>query len=137
MTKRTQSEEDFYKLLISHVLTDLYLPMYSDSLLLLWMNFLCFYFLLFSHAAWHVKVKFPDQEPNPCPLHWKQGVLTTGQPGQFLDEFSSSQRGRTFLLCNRSLLPSSPLFKVSLRQFLFLLKFSLYLVFLLTMHTCH
>ena len=27
---------------------------------------------------------FPNQGSNPCPLHWKHGVLTTGQPGKFL-----------------------------------------------------
>ena len=67
--------------LISHIHTDLYLPMYSDFLLLLWIHFLSFYFLLFSHAAWRVISYFPDQGSNPCPIHWKQGVLTTGQPG--------------------------------------------------------
>ena len=25
---------------------------------------------------------FPDQELNPCPLHWECGVLTTGPPGK-------------------------------------------------------
>ena len=25
---------------------------------------------------------FPDQGSNPCPLHWKHGVLTTGPPGK-------------------------------------------------------
>ena len=23
-----------------------------------------------------------SQEPNPCPLHWKCGILTTGLPGK-------------------------------------------------------
>ena len=27
-------------------------------------------------------VIFPDQGSNPCPLHWKHGVLTSGPPGK-------------------------------------------------------
>ena len=31
-------------------------------------------------AAWGIQ--FPDQGPNPGPLHWKCGVLATGPPGK-------------------------------------------------------
>ena len=31
----------------------------------------------------HVGSYLPDQGLNPCPLHWKYGVLTTGPPGKF------------------------------------------------------
>ena len=27
---------------------------------------------------WHAGYYFPDQGSNPCSLHWKHGVLTTG-----------------------------------------------------------
>ena len=27
---------------------------------------------------------FPDQGSNPCPLHWKHGILTAGLPGKSL-----------------------------------------------------
>ena len=36
----------------------------------------------FGYAARHVGSQFPDQGLNPCPLHWKCGVLTTGPPGK-------------------------------------------------------
>ena len=32
------------------------------------------------HGMWDLK--FPDQGSNPCPLHWKYGVLTTGLLGK-------------------------------------------------------
>ena len=32
-------------------------------------------------ATWHVGSQFPNQRSNPCPLHWKHEVLTTGLPG--------------------------------------------------------
>ena len=34
------------------------------------------------HATRHVGSSFPDLGSNPCPLQWKQGVLTTGPPGK-------------------------------------------------------
>ena len=42
-------------------------------------------------------LKFPNQESNPCPLHWEHGVLTTGPPGKSLsqalmDEWGSHQK---------------------------------------------
>ena len=38
----------------------------------------CFYFFAALLGMWN----FPDQGPNPCPLQWKCGVLTTGPPGK-------------------------------------------------------
>ena len=32
---------------------------------------------------------FPNQGSNPCPLHWKRGVLTTGPPGKSTNHFFS------------------------------------------------
>ena len=29
-------------------------------------------------------IQFPNQGSNPCPLHWKRRVLTTGPPGKSL-----------------------------------------------------
>lgn len=34
----------------------------------------------FGHATRHMRSSFPDQGSNPCPLQWKQGVLTMGPP---------------------------------------------------------
>ena len=39
-----------------------------------------FLFLIFAHTVWHVGSQFPNQGLNPHPLHWTQGVLTTGPP---------------------------------------------------------
>ena len=35
-------------------------------------------------ATQHVGSLLPDQASNPCPLHWKRRVLSTGQPGKSL-----------------------------------------------------
>ena len=32
------------------------------------------------HGMWHAGSYFSDQGSNPCPLQWKNGVLTTGRP---------------------------------------------------------
>jgi len=39
-------------------------------------------FFSFGHTAEHVGSSFPDQGLNPCLLHWKHGVLTTGMSGK-------------------------------------------------------
>ena len=36
----------------------------------------------FGHTVELVGSSFPDQGLNPCPLHWKRGVLTSGMPGK-------------------------------------------------------
>ena len=41
-----------------------------------------FILLVFGCAPQHVGSHFPNQEPEPCPLHWKNGVVTTGWPGK-------------------------------------------------------
>ena len=41
-------------------------------------SYLLYFFFL---ATPHSMQNFPDQGSNPCPLQWKQGVLTTGPPG--------------------------------------------------------
>ena len=51
-------------------------------------------------ATPHSMQNFPDQGSNPCPLHWKHGVLTTGPPGS--------------LKSVRRVLPCPPAFKHSL-----------------------
>ena len=33
---------------------------------------------IFGHTARHMGSQFPKQELNPCPLHWKHAILTTG-----------------------------------------------------------
>ena len=30
-------------------------------------------FLCFGHVTWHVGSQFPNQDSDPCPLHWKAG----------------------------------------------------------------
>ena len=45
---------------------------------------------IFGHATWHVGSLFCDQGPNPCLLHWKCKVLTTGPPGKLLICFFSA-----------------------------------------------
>ena len=58
-------------------------------------------FSLPRHVACRILV--PDQGSNPCPLHWDQGVLTTGAPGESLPfRFSSS-----LLSCTPTLGPAS------------------------------
>ena len=44
-----------------------------------------------SNVEWHVGSQFPDQASNPCPLHWKSGVLTAGQSGKFQERASRCQ----------------------------------------------
>ena len=39
------------------------------------------FLFLFLAAPCSVR-NFPSQGLNPCPLHWKHGVLTTGPPGK-------------------------------------------------------
>ena len=41
-----------------------------------------FFFVLFGHTTGHVQSLLPNQWLNPCPLCWKDGVLTT-EPGKF------------------------------------------------------
>ena len=41
-------------------------------------HFFCFYLFIFGFATWW----FPHQGLNPCPLHWKAIVLTTGPLGK-------------------------------------------------------
>ena len=43
------------------------------------------YFLFFDGAAWHMGGSLVSRQGfNPCPLHWKCRVLTTGPPGKSL-----------------------------------------------------
>ena len=42
------------------------------------------FFFFFGLTLRLVGSQFPDQGLNPCPLHWKCGVLTTGSPGNSL-----------------------------------------------------
>ena len=44
-------------------------------------------FFCFGHAMRPAGLQFPDQGWNPCPLHWKRGVLTTGPSGKSLPRF--------------------------------------------------
>ena len=44
------------------------------------LNFFFFFFFLGS-PVWHEGSYFPNQEWNPCLLHWEHGLLTTGLPG--------------------------------------------------------
>ena len=44
-------------------------------------------FLFFGHFTWPVGSWFPAQGSNPCPLHCKHGVLTTGLPEKSLIEY--------------------------------------------------
>ena len=46
--------------------------------------FLPFFFFFFFWLC-HLGTLFPNQGSNPCPLHWKHGVLTTGLPGKSLN----------------------------------------------------
>ena len=39
----------------------------------------------------HVECLFPDQGLNPCPLHWKHVVLTTGPPGKSFSNVKESE----------------------------------------------
>ena len=41
-----------------------------------------FIYLFFGCTAPPMGSQFPAQEWNPCPLQWKQGVLTTGPVGR-------------------------------------------------------
>ena len=41
-----------------------------------------FFFFIFGCAVRHAGSQFPEQRSKLCPLHWKQGVLTTGPPGK-------------------------------------------------------
>ena len=40
------------------------------------------FWFFFLAALQHVGAQCPNQGSNPCPLHWKHGVLTTGLPGK-------------------------------------------------------
>uniref|UniRef100_G3X6C9 LanC-like protein 3 n=1 Tax=Bos taurus TaxID=9913 RepID=G3X6C9_BOVIN len=44
---------------------------------------------LFSHFVFDVGSSFPNQGWNPCPLQWKQGVLTAGPKGSAQSHFDS------------------------------------------------
>ena len=44
-------------------------------------------YLFLGRTVWHVGSQFPDQGSNPCPLHWKCRVLTTGPPGKSWNTF--------------------------------------------------
>ena len=48
-------------------------------------SFVPFFFLLWLS---HVACGLHDQGSNPCPLHWKHGLLTTGPPGKSPAYFS-------------------------------------------------
>ena len=53
-----------------------------------------FFYYLFGYAGFYLqhvgssavahKIQFSDQGSNPCPLHWKCGVLATGPPRKSL-----------------------------------------------------
>ena len=58
-----------------------------------------FYFsVLFVTLAQLIPFYFPDQGSNPVPWQWKQGVLTTGLPGNSLGVYHSTSR-YWFLYC--------------------------------------
>ena len=44
---------------------------------------------LFSHFVFDVGSSFPNQGWNPCPLQWKQGILTAGPKGSAQSHFDS------------------------------------------------
>ena len=44
--------------------------------------FLVYFCLVFGCAAQHVRSQFSNWRSNPCPLHWKLGILTAGPPGK-------------------------------------------------------
>ena len=53
------------------------------------------FILFFGYDAWHVGSEFPDQGSDPCPLHWKCGVLTTWPQGGPTKAFRAAvQEGR-------------------------------------------
>ena len=47
-----------------------------------------FFFFFFYCTVWPKGSYFPNQGLNLCPLHWEQGVLTTGLPGKSQHEWS-------------------------------------------------
>ena len=42
---------------------------------------------IFSFKIWACGIQFPDQGSNPGPLHWELGVLATGPPGKFWENY--------------------------------------------------
>ena len=52
------------------------------SLFFIWPKAQVFFFFFFCLALQHVGSQFPNQGLNPCPLHWKLRVLTSGLPGK-------------------------------------------------------
>ena len=52
-----------------------------------------YFFLFFGHTTQLAGSQFPNQELNPCPLHWKWGVLTTGPPGKSPSEIVNQRAG--------------------------------------------
>ena len=47
------------------------------------------FLLFFGYATQHVGYYFLDQGLNPCFLHWKHRVLTSGPPGKSLKYLST------------------------------------------------
>ena len=46
---------------------------------------------LFSHFVFAVRSSFPNRGWNPCPLQWKQGILTTGPKESAQSHFDSER----------------------------------------------
>ena len=44
-------------------------------------------FFFFCRTLWPAGSQFPKKESNLCPLQWKRGVLTIGQPGKSRPNF--------------------------------------------------
>ena len=62
----------------------------SETFFLIKKNLFIYLFILGGRTTWHVGSQFPDQRSNPCPLHGKHGVLTTGLPGKSPGTFKKS-----------------------------------------------
>ena len=45
-----------------------------------------FFFFFWPSGIWYLSS--PTRDQNPCPLHWKSRVLTTGPPGKFLMDYT-------------------------------------------------
>ena len=72
--------------LIQHLRSISNVPLVSVNRVQLHINlyFIHYFSFIFGHRVHriHVGSYLPDQGLNPCPLHWKYGVLTTGPPGK-------------------------------------------------------
>lgn len=54
--------------------------LYSPKHCLKFKYLFIYWFLAVPHSL--CGISLPNQEPEPCPLHWKNGVVTTGWPGK-------------------------------------------------------